>query len=451
MDFFLNMGLAGSLMWIFYLLVKLIGKNRLSPCWSYIMLKCVLIYYLIPIPYIKWIYRYLWKHFFRGSSLVSYAFYANEHGLLFASDQIYLTPSLKQQLVIGSLLAGTAAVIFFHNVQSYLKHRKILLRCQNDRTLNLCHEKDCRSMQKTVGIRRNIIYIDSSLTDKEGNTALTLGIWKPIILYPAKRSRHEANLILEHELYHVKNMDILWKILLDIARILHFYNPFIWFFASEFETVSEMACDTKVIRNKNEQERREYTELLIQMAQDNAGSAKWIAQISRKKEKISRRVEHIIGKNKRYYKRVFSIMLIGTTVFLNTFTAFAYNDVKVLNFGSAKIEDSEIFFQTDRAFAEEGADTAGISILSDPILYMKILYDSQFIDDTENIYDVTDNSVSTIGMCMHHYIGGTYIHHIRNSDSKCTLAFYSAQRCNMCGHIVISQKEKTAVFNICRH
>ncbi len=64
MDFFLNMGLAGSLMWIFYLLVKLIGKNRLSPCWSYIMLKCVLIYYLIPIPYIKWIYRYLWKHFF---------------------------------------------------------------------------------------------------------------------------------------------------------------------------------------------------------------------------------------------------------------------------------------------------------------------------------------------------------------------------------------------------
>ncbi len=256
-------------------------------------------------------------------------------------------------------------MIFFHNVQSYLKHRKILLRCQNDRTLNLCHEKDCRSMQKTVGIRRNIIYI----------------------LYPAKRSRHEANLILEHELYHVKNMDILWKILLDIARILHFYNPFIWFFASEFETVSEMACDTKVIRNKNEQERREYTELLIQMAQDNAGSAKWIAQISRKKEKISRRVEHIIGKNKRYYKRVFSIMLIGTTVFLNSFTAFAYNDVKVLN----------------------------------------------------------------IGMCMHHYIGGTYIHHIRNSDSKCTLAFYSAQRCNMCGHIVISQKEKTAVFNICRH
>ena len=108
MDFFLNMALAGSLMWIFYLLVKLIGKNRLSPCWSYIMLKCVLIYYLIPIPYIKWIYRYLWKHFFRGSSLVSYAFYANEHGLLFASDQIYLTPSLKQQLVIGSLLAGTA-------------------------------------------------------------------------------------------------------------------------------------------------------------------------------------------------------------------------------------------------------------------------------------------------------------------------------------------------------
>lgn len=279
-------------------------------------------------------------------------------------------------------------MIFFHNVQSYLKHRKILLRCQNDRTLNLCHEKDCRSMQKTVGIRRNIIYI----------------------LYPAKRSRHEANLILEHELYHVKNMDILWKILLDIARILHFYNPFIWFFASEFETVSEMACDTKVIRNKNEQERREYTELLIQMAQDNAGSAKWIAQISRKKEKISRRVEHIIGKNKRYYKRVFSIMLIGTTVFLNSFTAFAYNDVKVLNFGSAKIEDSEIFFQTDRAFAEEGADTAGISILSDPILYMKILYNSQFIDDTENIYDVTDNSVSTIGMCMHHYIGGTYIH-----------------------------------------
>lgn len=415
------------------------------------MLKCVLIYYLIPIPYIKWVYRFLWNCIFHENSPVSYAFYANEHGLLLASGQIYLTPSLRQQLVIGSLLAGSAAVIFIRKLHNYLKHRKILLRCQNDRAQNLYHDKICKSIQKTVGIKRNIIYIDSSSTDKEGNTAFTFGIRTPVILYPAKRNRYEGNLILEHELYHVKNMDILWKILLDIARILHFYNPFIWFFASEFEAVSEMACDAKVIRNKNKQECKEYAELLIQMAQNNTTPAKWIAQISRRKEKVSRRVEHIMEKNQKYFKKAFSIMLIGTAVFLNSFTAFAYSDMKILNFGSVKVEDSEVFFQADRAFAEEGADNTGISILSDPILYISILYDSQFIDNAENIYEATHNSVSVMGICMHQYVDGTYTHHVGNSNSKCTLTFYSAIRCNKCGHIVKNQKKKTATYNVCSH
>lgn len=73
------------------------------------------------------------------------------------------------------------------------------------------------------------------------NTAFTIGIWRPIIFYPAKRSSKEVELILEHELQHVKNRDVFWRMLLVVVKILHFYNPFIWFFAEEFEIVREMA------------------------------------------------------------------------------------------------------------------------------------------------------------------------------------------------------------------
>lgn len=451
MEYLINMGLAGSLMWIFYLLIKLIAKGRFSDSWRYVMLKCVLIYYLIPIPFMKWIYSSVWDHIVSaGQEPQLFALYRDEYRVLYGADRTYLDQTLALQLIIGGFLAGAAAAVFVYKMRKYRKQRKILLRCRNSAATGGQNTVDCKALQEAAGIKRNIIYIDSTPADMGGNTAFTIGIWKPIILYPARRDSKEVKLILEHELQHVKNRDVLWRMLLDIAGILHFYNPFAWFFGLEFESVSEMVCDAGVIRNKDEKECRSYAELLIRMAQDGTqrGMA-WSAGISRKTKKIQERVAHVMRKEQRHFKKVVSAILVGGAVFLNSFTAFAYDDVKVW---TCQTEDPESFFQEDTLFAEEEAELENVEFLTEYSAGMNILYDTQFMDETGNIYEIGDDAVSVMGLCStHQYVDGIVAKHRPNSSGGCTVTVYSAKRCSKCGLVVMGEELSVTYVKVCNH
>lgn len=61
---------------------------------------------------------------------------------------------------------------------------------------------------------------------KKTKEAFTLGGFKPIIFYRNLTDGRDKEMVLHHEIIHIKRWDMAWRMLAFCAVAAHFYNPF---------------------------------------------------------------------------------------------------------------------------------------------------------------------------------------------------------------------------------
>ncbi|MEQ8927474.1 MAG: M56 family metallopeptidase [Fulvivirga sp.] len=86
-----------------------------------------------------------------------------------------------------------------------------------------------------------------------------VGILKPIILFPvsyaSNLSLSQLELIISHELVHIKRYDFLVNIFQHLVESVFFFNPFVWMISNIIRAERENAVDDEVVsvlENKNE-------------------------------------------------------------------------------------------------------------------------------------------------------------------------------------------------------
>jgi Zn-dependent protease with chaperone function len=88
------------------------------------------------------------------------------------------------------------------------------------------------------------------------NSALTIGFWKPIVIFPIalvnQLSEAETEALILHELHHIKNYDFLFLRLATLIHNLFFFNPFIYLIKKNIEADMELSCDHAVLRKQND-------------------------------------------------------------------------------------------------------------------------------------------------------------------------------------------------------
>ncbi|WP_116125601.1 M56 family metallopeptidase [Lewinella sp. IMCC34183] len=76
---------------------------------------------------------------------------------------------------------------------------------------------------------------------------LTVGIWRPMILFPLalvnELSPAEVDAILRHELAHLRRRDPLWQALQQYVATLFFYHPGVHWLCRSLDREREFACD----------------------------------------------------------------------------------------------------------------------------------------------------------------------------------------------------------------
>ncbi|MFC0348242.1 M56 family metallopeptidase [Undibacterium danionis] len=79
------------------------------------------------------------------------------------------------------------------------------------------------------------------------NMPCVLGYFKPIVLLPASlllgMSPQQIELIVLHELAHVKRHDVLFANLQCVVKALYFFNPFVFWISAKLDQERENACD----------------------------------------------------------------------------------------------------------------------------------------------------------------------------------------------------------------
>lgn len=90
-----------------------------------------------------------------------------------------------------------------------------------------------------------------------------LGIIKPKIYLPFNMNGQDMDHVIAHEQAHIRRRDHWWKPLGFAVITLHWFNPMVWLGYILLCRDIELACDEKVVKELNNEQRADYSEALL--------------------------------------------------------------------------------------------------------------------------------------------------------------------------------------------
>ena len=90
-----------------------------------------------------------------------------------------------------------------------------------------------------------------------------LGVVKPRIYLPFNMDEQDMEHVIAHENAHIRRKDHLWKPFGFLLLTLHWFNPFIWLGYVLLCRDIELACDEKVVKEFDNQQKVDYAQALL--------------------------------------------------------------------------------------------------------------------------------------------------------------------------------------------
>jgi len=150
------------------------------------------------------------------------------------------------------------------------------------------------------------------------DSPMLVGLIRPRILLPGKpQSLTELDLILKHELVHLRRGDLWGKLLLLIATCAHWFNPLMWPIGRAFSLTCEEACDAAVIHGMDFDMRKYYSHTILRSlrrptARMKGRTTALSTQYRAGKKTMKKRLVHILdGGRKRLGMIIVSMLLVA--------------------------------------------------------------------------------------------------------------------------------------------
>ena len=238
------------------------------------------------------------------------------------------TPSIARYILLVIWLVGILAMIILV-IKSSLRLRtfeKSALPLQNPEVRRLYHR--CLA---EMGIHRNIpVYSTAFL-----KSPIIVGLLKPCIYLPihliSDYSESDMRYILLHELQHYKHKDAVASYLMNLAGVIYWFNPLVWYALKEMRNDREVACDTSVLKILEEDDYEDYGNTLINFAEKvSLTPFPFTAGLGGNMEQMKRRIINIASYEKpTFIKRVkgmtafmlTAVLLLGLAPFISTYAA----------------------------------------------------------------------------------------------------------------------------------
>ena len=157
-------------------------------------------------------------------------------------------------------LGGVAALLVYQGAGYALARRKLLRDAEpgsEEETALLA------ALAAGLGVRR----APPLLRTADAASPMVLGLARPVLLLPeGALPAEELEVVLRHELTHLKRRDVAYQALLLLARTVHWFNPLVWWMGREAGRSLELCCDDAVVRGRDEAFCRRYGSVLLRTA-----------------------------------------------------------------------------------------------------------------------------------------------------------------------------------------
>ena len=238
------------------------------------------------------------------------------------------TPSISGYILLGIWIVGIFAMIILV-IKSSLRLRnleKSALPLQNKEVRRLYHH-----CLEEMGIHRDIpVYSTAFL-----KSPIIVGLLKPCIYLPihliSDYNESDMRYMLLHELQHYKHKDAIASYLMNLAGVVYWFNPLVWYALKEMRNDREVACDTSVLKMLEEDAYEDYGNTLINFAEKvSLTPFPFAAGLGGNMEQMKRRIINIASYEKpTFMKRIkgitafmlTAVLLLGFAPFISTYAA----------------------------------------------------------------------------------------------------------------------------------
>lgn len=108
-----------------------------------------------------------------------------------------------------------------------------------------------------------IILRDNIFQSENVVSPFVLGIIKPKIYLPFNMDEQDMEHVIAHEQAHIHRKDHLWKPFGFLVLTLHWFNPLMWLGYVLLCRDIELACDEKVVKEFNNEQKADYSQALL--------------------------------------------------------------------------------------------------------------------------------------------------------------------------------------------
>jgi len=175
-------------------------------------------------------------------------------------------------------------------------------------------------VKKTIGtavrLRDNIYQSETVVSP------FVLGILKPRIYLPFAIRPQDLNHVLAHEQAHIRRRDYLWKPLGFLLLTVHWFNPLLWLGYILLCRDIELACDEKVVKGMDREERANYSQALLACSVNRRVIA--ACPLAFGEGSIKNRVKSVLN----YKKPAFWIILVAIVASIVVAVCFLTDPVK---------------------------------------------------------------------------------------------------------------------------
>ncbi len=120
---------------------------------------------------------------------------------------------------------------------------------------------------------------------------------KQIILPFADYTDTELRMIYDHEMTHIRNRDLLWRIFALVTSWLHWFNPLLRVHLRDLDCVQEMICDLSIALDSTHYTKKEYAAFLVRLTDEEAVNA-YTTALAENQSQTTRRIETMAGTKK---------------------------------------------------------------------------------------------------------------------------------------------------------
>lgn len=164
--------------------------------------------------------------------------------------------------LLAAWLVGTAAVSLFVLGSYALLMRRV-------RSLSLPVDRALVARIATLAADTGLSGPPRVLRSGAVASPAVCGLWRPTLLlnerFPQDLSDDEADMVLRHELTHIRRGDLLLNAPLCALLALHWFNPLLWLISLRVRADREAACDEQVLAGQSAVRRTVYGHALLKM------------------------------------------------------------------------------------------------------------------------------------------------------------------------------------------